>query len=43
MNRGSKRIDRTVVSFTMEGDGGADPDIAFVKTNLSDKGTVLKS
>src|SRR5437667_4152753 len=43
VNGGSRRIDRTVVSFIMEGDGGADPDIAFVKTNLSDKGTVLKS
>ena len=43
VNRGSRRSDRTVVSFTMEGDGGADPDIAFVKANLSDKGTVLKS
>ncbi len=40
---GSKMIDRTVVSFIMDGRDEADPDIAFVKTNLSDKGTVLKS
>src|SRR6058998_1105094 len=40
-NGGSRIINRTVVSFIREGDGGADPDIALVKTNLSDKGTVL--
>src|SRR5213080_5137562 len=37
VNGGSRMINRTVVSFIMEGDGEADPDIAFVKTNLSDK------
>src|SRR5436309_6318370 len=41
VNGGSRMINRTVVSFIMEGDGEADPDTAFVKTNLSDKGAVL--
>ncbi len=40
---GSKIIDRTVVSFIMDGNDEADPDIAFVKMNLSDKGAVLTS
>src|SRR5205823_12012817 len=43
VNGGSRMINRTVVSFIMKGDGEADPDIAFLKTNLSDKGTVVKS
>jgi len=40
---GSKMIDRTVVSFIMDGNDEADPDIAFVRKNMSDKGAFLKS
>lgn len=40
VGRDGKRIDRNVIAFIKEG-GGHDPDVVFVKKNISDDGIPL--
>ena len=40
VGRDGKRIDRNVIAFIKEG-GGDDPDVVYVKKNISDDGILL--
>ncbi|HZY94482.1 MAG TPA: hypothetical protein VFE98_06435 [Candidatus Bathyarchaeia archaeon] len=41
IKRGGKKIDKTVIAFTKEG-GDDDPDVVYVKKNISDDGIPLQ-